>query len=134
MFLNYVIIFITDCRYKEWHSNKRRQILLFYKSRRVKCYHTKQHQTVYRKIKCDFLNFRVIQNGYHQDFQYLRVYSFFFIKWQRECNVLCLMYFNHEKSFFFRFFWWEDISIPRGVKKINHSKTLSSYLPIESRR
>ena len=36
-------------------------------------YHTKQHQTFYRKIKCDLLNFREVKNGYHQDFQYLMV-------------------------------------------------------------
>ena len=33
-------------------------------------YHTKQYQTFYRKIKCDLLNFRGVQNGYHQYFQY----------------------------------------------------------------
>ena len=36
-------------------------------------YHTKQCQTFCRKIKCDLLKFRVVQNGYHQDFQYLMV-------------------------------------------------------------
>ena len=43
-------------------------------------YHTKQYQTFYRKIKCDLLNFRVVKNGYHQDFQYLVVYIHFFHK------------------------------------------------------
>ena len=33
--------------------------------------HTKQCQTFYRKIKCDLLNFRGVQNEYHQHFQYL---------------------------------------------------------------
>ena len=40
-------------------------------------YHTKQYQTFYRKIKCD-LNFGGVQNGYHQDFQYLMVSIHFF--------------------------------------------------------
>ena len=31
-------------------------------------YHTKQYQTFYRKVKCDLVNFRGVQNGYHQDF------------------------------------------------------------------
>ena len=31
-------------------------------------YHTKQNQTFYGKIKCDLLNFRRVQNGYHKDF------------------------------------------------------------------
>ena len=33
----------------------------------------KDYQTFYRKIKCNLLNFRGVQNGYHQDFQYLMV-------------------------------------------------------------
>ena len=34
----------------------------------------------------------------------------FFIKWQRWCEVLCLINCNHEKIFF-RFFWWKDLPI-----------------------
>ena len=30
-------------------------------------------KTLYRKIKCDLLTFRGIQNGYPQDFQYLMI-------------------------------------------------------------
>ena len=41
-------------------------------------YHTKQYQTLYRKIKCDILNFRGMKNGCHQDFQYLMVSIHFF--------------------------------------------------------
>ena len=36
--------------------------------------HTKQYKTIYRNIKCDLLNFRGVQKGYHQDFQYLIVF------------------------------------------------------------
>ena len=38
----------------------------------------KDYQTFYRKIKCNLLNFRGVQNGYHQDFQYLMVSIPFF--------------------------------------------------------
>ena len=41
------------------------------------------YQTSYRKIKCGWLNFREVQNGYHQGFQYLIVSVHFFMKWQR---------------------------------------------------
>ena len=36
-------------------------------------YHNKQYEKSYRKIKCDLLSFRGIENGDHQDFQYLTV-------------------------------------------------------------
>ena len=32
-------------------------------------YNTKQCQTFYKKIKCNLLNHREGENGYHQDFQ-----------------------------------------------------------------
>ena len=38
----------------------------------------KDYQTFYRKIKCNLLNFRGVQNGYHQDFQYLMISIPFF--------------------------------------------------------
>ena len=41
-------------------------------------FHTKQYQAIYRKIKYNLLIFRGVQNGYHQDFQYLMVSIFFF--------------------------------------------------------
>ena len=44
-------------------------------------YRTKQYQTFYRKIKCGLLNFRVVQNGYHQDFQYFMI-SIHFPPWE----------------------------------------------------
>ena len=44
----------------------------------VPIHHTKQYQAFYRKIKCDLLNFRGVQNGYHQDSQYLIVSIYFF--------------------------------------------------------
>ena len=37
----------------------------------------------YKKIKCDFLNFKGVHNGYHQDFQHLMGSVHFFMKWQR---------------------------------------------------
>ena len=61
-------------------------------------YHTKQYQAFYRKIKCDFLNFRGVQNGYHRDFQYLMVSIHFFHE-VAKCKVLCLINYNREKSF-----------------------------------
>ena len=38
----------------------------------------KDYQTFYRHIKCDLLNFRGVQNEYHQDFPYLMVSIHFF--------------------------------------------------------
>ena len=38
----------------------------------------KDYQTFYRKIKCILLNFRGVQNGYDQDFQYLMISIPFF--------------------------------------------------------
>ena len=40
----------------------------------------KQYEILYRKIKCDLLNFRGVQYGYHQDFQYLMVSIHSFMK------------------------------------------------------
>ena len=85
------------------HSNgyiKGDKYFFFYKSRCGKCspgtklftkkgrdaiqkdqiYHTKQYQIFYRKIKWDFLNLRGVEDGYHQDFQYLMVSIHFFHK------------------------------------------------------
>ena len=73
-------------------------------------YHTKQYQTFYKKIKCDLLNFREVQNLYHQNIQYLMVSIHFFHEVPRLRKVLCLRNCNHKKIFFF-FFWWEDITI-----------------------
>ena len=42
--------------------------------------HTKQYQTFYTKIKRDVLNFRLVKNGYHQDFQCLIVSIHRFLK------------------------------------------------------
>ena len=68
-------------------------------------YHTKKYQTFYRKIKCDLLNFRGVQNGYHQDFQYLLVSIPFF----HEAATLMLSFMpdklqSRKKNFFFEFF------------------------------
>ena len=35
----------------------------------------------------------------------------FFMKWQCWCEVLCLINYNHEKSFL-PFLWWKDLTIP----------------------
>ena len=51
----------------------------------------KQYEVLDRKIKWDLLNFRGVQNGYYQDFQYLMVSIRFFMKWQRQCKVLCMI-------------------------------------------
>ena len=32
-------------------------------------YYSKEYQSFYMKIKCDLLNFRGVQTGYHQDFE-----------------------------------------------------------------
>ena len=37
----------------------------------------------YKMIKRDFLNFKGVHNGYHQDFQYLVGFVHFCMKWQR---------------------------------------------------
>ena len=77
----------------------RRQIFLFYKSRCGKCslkiklfikyssHNTERphllHQAIsniLRNIKRDLLNFRAVQNGYRQDFQYLMVSIHFFLQ------------------------------------------------------
>ena len=49
-----------------------------YRIQKNHIYHTKQYQTFYRKIKCGLLHFRVVQNRYHQNFQYLMVSIHFF--------------------------------------------------------
>ena len=57
----------------------------------------KDYQVFYRKIKCDLLNFRGVQNGYHQDFQYLMVSIHLF----HETAALMQSYmisYNHEKK------------------------------------
>ena len=41
-------------------------------------FYTKQYQTFYRKIKCPLLNFRGVQNRYHQNFRYLMVSNHFY--------------------------------------------------------
>ena len=46
-------------------------------------HHSKECQAFCRNVKCDLLNSRGVQNGYHQDFQYLMVSIHFF----HEANV-----------------------------------------------
>ena len=41
-------------------------------------YHIKQYQAFYGKTKCDLLNFRGVQKGSYQGFQYLMVFVHFF--------------------------------------------------------
>ena len=42
-------------------------------------YHNKQHQTFYRTIKCDLLNFKEVQNG---------IWGFYsFFSWSGKANV-----------------------------------------------
>ena len=90
LFINYFIF--KYCHTFQW-LYKRWQIFLFYISSaniplklnylqsRVKIIqkdhicHTKQYQKFYRKIKCDLWNFRGVKNEYHQDFQFLFIFS-----------------------------------------------------------
>ena len=63
-------------------------------------YHNKQTKTFYRKIKFDLLNFRGGQKWVTSSFD--GFFSFFFMKWQCQYKVLCLINCNHEKSTFFK--------------------------------
>ena len=64
----------------------------------------KDYQTFYTQIKCDSLNFRGVQNGYHQDFQYLMVSVHFF----HEAATLMQSYMpdklQSQKKVFLKFF------------------------------
>ena len=63
-------------------------------------YHNKQTKTFYRKIKFDLLNFRGGPKWVPSSFD--GFFSFFFMKWQCQYKVLCLINCNHEKSTFFK--------------------------------
>ena len=67
----------------------------------------------------------------------IRIFSFshwffifiFFRKWQRWCKVLCLVNCSHE-NFFFRFFWWKDLTIPLNISfvRVMNKSLIISYL------
>ena len=83
----------------------------------------KDYQTFYGKIKCNLLNFRGLQIGYHQDFQYLMVSIPYF----HEAATLMQSYMpdklQSQKKIFFKFFWWKDITIPLTILKVLVLKT-----------
>ena len=67
------------------HGYKKRQIFLFLKKvtsirgdKNQTIYKVDKIQKFYRKIKYDLSNFRGVQNGYHQCFQYLIISFHFF--------------------------------------------------------
>ena len=78
-YLNYVIIFATLI------ADIRKDILIkddryffFIKVGAANVVTPSNIKTFYRRIKCDLLNSRGVQNGCHQDFHYLMISNNFF--------------------------------------------------------
>ena len=66
----------------------------------------------YRKIKCNLLNFREVQNGYHHNFQYLIISINFFHNMATLMHSFMLDKLQSGKKIFFHFFDGKTLLYP----------------------